>query len=296
MRKKLTGGKVQRGKYSYKGKWFFILPQFIWQVIFGWMPVLVTFVIAFQRFYIMKTPTFIGWDNFSSLFQNQLFFTTLKNTFYYAFLSITLTFLVPILVAILLLEMKKGTIRIMMILWFIPISSMASIVLWKWWYDPRIGLLNGILSRLGLPQLMWLNDARLTMICLVIPGLIMYGPGLIYIASLQSIPQALYDAAELEGAGLWKKIWSITIPRIRPIIAMMLILAVIGSMQVFDQPWVMTAGGPGYTTTTIVLWMYKIAFQHLRFGKASTLGLILFFILIALISIQRKYFKENLDE
>jgi len=120
--------------------------------------------------------------------------------------SIALTFLVPIFVAILLMEMRKSLIRIMMILWFIPVSSMAGIIIWKWFYNPQYGLFNGILQSLGMPTLRWLDDPNLAMICLVLPGLIMYGPGLIYIATLQGIPDELYQAAELEGASFWRKI------------------------------------------------------------------------------------------
>ncbi|GAH68486.1 unnamed protein product, partial [marine sediment metagenome] len=256
----------------------------------------VAFMLSFQKFYVFKACEFVGLDNFRSLFfRTPLMGKAFLNTFYYAFLSISLTFLIPIFVAILLMEMKKNMIRIMMILWFIPVASMAGIIIWKWFYHPQYGLFNGILVTLGLPTLRWLNDPQIAMLCLILPGLIMYGPGLIYIATLQGIPNELYEAAELEGTGFWKKVWFITLPRLRSIMAVMLILSVIGSLQVFDQPFVMTGGGPAFATTTVALLLYQLAFKQLKFGRATALGLILFFIIIAIIVIQRKYFKENLD-
>jgi len=285
----------ERLKFKERVAWAFGMPGLLLQFFFGWFPIGVAFIVAFQKFYIFKPCEYVGWANFSSLLDWDLLPIAFKNTFYYAFLSIALTFLVPIFVAILLMEMKKNVIRVMMILWFIPTSSMAGMIIWKWFYNPQYGLFNAILQTLGLPTSMWLGDPKIAMLCLVLPGLIMYGPGLIYIATLQGIPDELYEAAELEGAGFWKKIWLITLPRLRPIIAVMLILSIIGSLQVFDQPFVMTGGGPGFATTTVLILLWNLAFAQMKYGKATALGVMLFFIIIALVILQRRYFKENLD-
>jgi multiple sugar transport system permease protein len=207
-----------------------------------------------------------------------------------------LTFLLPILVSILLMEMSPRIIRIMMILWFLPVASTAGIVIWKYFYNPNLGLLNGILQSVGLPAQQWLDSPSLAMISLVLPGLILFGPGLVYIASLQGIPEELYEAAELEGAGFFTKIWRITLPRLRPVIAMMLIFSVIGSLQVFEQPFIMTGGGPGYATRTVVMHVYNLSFLAYNLGKATALAIVLFFVIMTLIVIQRRYFRETLDE
>lgn len=276
--------------------WVFIAPGMLVQFVFMWIPIGIAFMLAFQKFYLGKT-LYVGWDNFKYFLpaNNPLTLLVLKNTFCYALMSIALTFLVPIFVAILLMEMKKSVIRVMMILWFIPVASMAGIIIWLWLYNVQYGLLNGILAILGLPQLRWLDDPHLAMLCLVLPGLVMYGPGLIYIATLQGIPEELYEAAELEGASFWQKIWNVTLPRLRPIIAMMLILAVIRSLQVFEQPFIMTHGGPSMATYTAVMYLFDLAFGGMNYGRATALSIILFFIIMTLITIQRKYFKENLD-
>jgi len=296
MRKKPDKAVKKQLAHIRRVGWVTILPQLIYQGIFGWFPILVAFIIAFQTFRIIGPSTFTGWDNFKIVFSDPLLPVVFKNTIYYTILSLALTFVVPIIVAILLLEMRKSMIRVMMLLWFIPISGMAGIIIWKMWYNVNYGLFNQILSALGLPTLRWLNEPHLVILCLVLPGLILFAPGLIYIASLQGIPQELYESAELEGCGFWGKIWYVTLPRMRPIIAMMLLLSVISKMQVFNEPMVMTGGGPGYASRSVVMQIYFRAFQSLKFGEGTALSVIFFFILMALIYIQRKYFKEDIDK
>jgi len=281
-------------KYRGRVKWGFYLPAFLTNIIFGWYPLIMGFIVAFQAYYF-STAEYVGFANFNSVIHDPQLIITFKNTFYYTALSIGLTFFVPIIIAILLMEMRKSTIRIMMILWFIPVAQIAGIMIWKWFYNVNYGLFNGILTSLGLPALGWLNDPKLAMLCLVLPGLIMFAPGLLYIASIQGIPGELYEAAHLEGAGLWQQIWYITLPRLRPIISMMLILAIIRNMQIFTQPFVMTGGGPGMATTTVVMYFFNLAFMNFDFGKASAVALILFIVIGAIIVIQRRYFKESLD-
>ncbi|MCD6231258.1 sugar ABC transporter permease [Candidatus Aerophobetes bacterium] len=286
----------QRLASKYKMGWFFMAPGFIIQAIFGWFPLVVVFVIAFQKFQVIGPSQFVGLSNFRIILDDPMTPIVFKNTLFYTVLSLALTFIIPIIVAIMLLEMSKATIRVMMILWFIPYSSMAGLILWKWFYNPFYGLFNGILVSLGLPTLRWLNDPHLAMLCLILPGLLMFAPGLIYIATLQSIPREYYEAAELEGAGFWQKIWSITLPRIRPIMAMMLILAVINNMQVFNQPMVMTAGGPANATRSVVMYIWELAFNSMYLGRGASLAILLFFLIMILVLLQRKYFKEDLDK
>jgi len=300
MRKKFQkrGGGIQKKQVKHGKSSFFVFafPGLILQLLFGWFPICVAFILAFQKFRMLQPSPFVGLANFRHLFiRNALTGIAFRNVFYYTCLSIGLTFIIPIFIAILLMEMGKNMIRVMMLLWFIPVASMAGIIIWKWFYNIQYGLFNGILTSLGLPTLKWLNDPRLAMLCLVLPGLIMYGPGLIYIATLQSIPEELYEAAELEGVSFWGKIWYITLPRMRPVIAMMLLLAIIGSLQVFDQPYVMTGGGPGFSTFTVVMYIFSLAFDTMKFGEATALAVVLFFIIMAIVVIQRHYFKENID-
>ena len=289
---------LQRKRLTYAqiAGWIFVSPALLVQFIFGWLPVAVAFVVAFQKYYLAKPAEWVGFANFTEVITDPLTPVSFVNTFIYAGLSLGLTFIVPILVAIFLLEMRPGVIRVMMILWFIPVASMAGIVLWKWLYNVHYGALNAMLGGVGLPHLQWLDSPKTAMISLVLPGVIMFGPGLVYIASLQSIPDELYEAAHIEGAGIWQKIWHITLPRIRPVIAMMLIFGVIGALQIFELPFIMTRGGPGTATTTVVMRVYTLAFNSFRMDKATALSIVLFFVIMALIIIQRRYFREDPDQ
>lgn len=293
---KKTKEKSKKLKYIYRMAWILGIPYLVATTLFGWYPIATSLVVAFQKFSILKPSIYVGLDNFKFFIDDPLIYIAFRNILYYSALKIALTFIIPIFIAILLMEMRKSVIRIMMILWFIPVASMAGLIIWKWFYNVQYGLFNGILVSLGLPELMWLQDKNLAMICLVLPGLIMFGPGLIYIATLQGIPEELYEASHLEGASFWQKIWHITLPRIRPIVAMMMLLAIISSLQVFDGPYVMTGGGPNYSTYSVVMFIFELGFQGaMRFGRAAALSIILFVVIMTLIIIQRKYFKENLD-
>lgn len=276
--------------------WLFTLPALLTQTVFGWLPVAFAFVIAFQRYYFVKEPEFVGVKNFQEVLTDPLVATAFLNTFTYAALSLGLTFFVPIFISILLMEMSPRVIRVMMILWFLPIAATAGIAIWKYLYHPRLGLLNGLLGVFGIAPQKWLDDPLLAMISLILPGIVLFGPGLIYIAALQNVPEELYEAAELEGAGLFAKIRFITLPRLRPIIAMMLIFSVIGALQVFEGPFLMTGGGPGYATTTVVMYLYNLAFGAYNLGKSTALAIVLFVVIMLLTGIQRRFFKENVDE
>jgi multiple sugar transport system permease protein len=227
-----------------------------------------------------------------------------RNTFFYAALMLGLTFFVPIFVSIMLMEMPPWLIRIMMLMWFLPIAQMASTILIKYFYNVDYGLFNGLIEKwyvfIGKPEAewvfpRWLNDPDIAMICIVAPALIMYMPGLVYITTLQGISQDLYDAAEIDGCGFFQKIWHVTLPRIRPIITTMLLFALIGAFQVLGPILIMTQGGPGNKTVTVSYYVYKLSFDFLEVGKANALAVIFFIFLMTLTAIQRTFIKESTD-
>ena len=300
----ITGWTSRRGsipppkgpRYLRAAAWAFTIPGVLIQFFFGWFPVLLAFLVGFQHYYLAKPAEFVGLRNFHEVAVDPLTPQVFGNTFYYAALALGLTFFIPIIVSILLMEMPPVVIRVMMVLWFLPVATTAGIVMWKYLYSYNLGLLNGLLVAMHLPRVKWLDDPSLAMFSLVLPGFILFGPGLVYIASLQGIPEELYEAAEVEGAGFWRKVWQITLPRLRPVIAMMLIFSVIGSLQVFEQPFIMTQGGPGYATLVAVMRVYNLAFQAYNVGKATALAIVLFFVIMAIINLQRRYFRESLDE
>jgi len=277
--------------------WLMSLPAIVMHSAFAWLPIALAFLVATQKYYPADPPESVGFQNFANVFNDPMTYTALKNTLIYAGLALLLTFLPPIIVSIMLMELSPRAIRILMLLWFLPVANTAGIVIWQYFYNAELGLFNAIIEYVLGPEarLGWLNDRNLAMLCLVLPGFIMFGPSLIYISVLKSIPDDFYEAAELDGAGFWRKIWHITLPRLRPVIAMMLIFSLIWSLQVFDQPFIMTGGGPGDVTRTVALYIYDIAFANLDFGKGTALAVVFFFVIMVLVILQRTFFKEDID-
>jgi multiple sugar transport system permease protein len=227
-----------------------------------------------------------------------------RNTLYYAALALGLTFFIPIFVSILLMEMKPWVIRIMMILWFFPIAGMASLVLLKFFYNVDYGLLNGLIAKaydlMGKPLVervfpRWLNSPSIAMLCLVLPNIIMFSPGMIYIANLTGMPQDLYDAAEIDGCGFFRKIRHVTLPRMRPLIVTMLIFSVLSSFQAMGDVMILTGGGPGNSTMVMGYYIYKLTFDYLEIGRGNALAMVFFVFLMILTALQRKYVREDND-
>jgi multiple sugar transport system permease protein len=213
----------------------------------------------------------------------------------YAGLSILLTFIMPIIVAILLMEMPRHLLRWMMLLWFIPLSEIASNLVFRYLYNTQYGLFEWVATNvLRLPEQPFLNSSSQVNFWLVFPGLLFFGPGLIYMATLQGIPRSYYEAAEVEGAGFWRKIWTISIPRMRPIISMLLIFAVIDTSQAFEQQMILTKGGPGGASRTVVLYLYELI-QQVRYADATALGVYLFILVMAMVVLYRIFVNDDPD-
>ncbi|MGW6445315.1 carbohydrate ABC transporter permease [Lentzea sp. NPDC055074] len=250
--------------------------------IFSWWPVVRGVVLSFQQVNFVTSPDWVGWENFERLFADPLFGVAWRNTLYFTLLALVLGFGVPFLTAVVLNELRhaKGYFRLLV---YLPVMlpPVVTALLWKWFYDPGPGLFNSVLRGLNLPTLQWLDSASTSMVSLVlvITWANMGSATLIYLAALQTIPGELYEAADLDGAGIVKKVWHVTIPQTKFVILMLLLLQVVATMQVFTEPFIMTGGGPEESTVTVLLLLYRYAFYYNDFGTASALSLILFAVL-----------------
>ncbi|MFF3398720.1 carbohydrate ABC transporter permease [Streptomyces sp. NPDC002659] len=249
---------------------------------FSWYPMVREFVLAFQKTEDGRT-TWAGWSNLSTVFNDPAFWQAWRNTLLFTGLALLLGFAVPFVVALVLNEFRhaQGYLRLLV---YLPVMlpPVASVLLFKYLYDPGYGLLNRILDLLHLPQQQWLQDPDTAMLSVVIAAtwMNMGGATLIYLAALQGIPGELYDAAELDGAGLLRKVWYVTIPQTRLILSLMLLMQIIATMQVFTEPFLLTNGaGPEGSTTTVVYLIYQYAFNFNNYGGAAALGLVLLVLL-----------------
>lgn len=250
--------------------------------VFSWWPIVRGVALSFQQVNFVTSPDWVGWENFERLFADPLFAVAWRNTAYFTLLALVIGFGVPFLTAVVLNELRhaKGYFRLLV---YLPVMlpPVVTALLWKWFYDPGPGLFNSVLRGLNLPTSQWLDSSGTSTISLVlvITWANMGSATLIYLAALQTIPGELYEAADLDGAGLLKKIWHVTIPQTKFVILMLLLLQVVATMQIFTEPFVMTGGGPEESTVTVLLLLYRYAFYYNDFGTASALSLILFAVL-----------------
>jgi multiple sugar transport system permease protein len=261
----------------------FLIGALLCFIFFSWYPMIREFVMAFQRTR-RGTTTWVGFTNFQRIIDDPAFWQAWRNTVYFTVLALVLGFAVPFFVAILLNELRhaKAYLRILV---YLPVMlpPVASVLLFKYFYDPGYGLFNSILRGLHLPTSLWLNSADTAMPSVVIAAtwMNMGSATLVYLAALQGIPGDLYEAAELDGASIWRRIWHVTVPQTRLILSLMLLLQIIATMQEFTEVYLLTGGdGPQGSTTTVVYLMYQYAFNFNNLGSAAALGVIMLLVLI----------------
>ncbi|MCJ7738079.1 MAG: sugar ABC transporter permease [Anaerolineae bacterium] len=258
----------------------FLLGVLLWVVVpaatAGWL--------AFQDWDMITPAEFVGFANFRALLEDKLLLQALKVTAIYTFVSVPLGMVAGFLIALLMNSKVKG-IEAFRTIYYIPsiVPAVANSVLWAWILNSEFGLLNAGLRAIGLPKILWLQKPEWALPALILMSL--WGVGgsmVIYLAGLQGIPQVYYEAADIDGAGPFRKLWYITIPLMSPVIFFNLIMGVIGSFHAFTAGYLITDGGPQNSTLFYVLYMYRNLFDYRKMGYASVLAWVLFFILAAM--------------
>jgi multiple sugar transport system permease protein len=259
-----------------------VLGFLLWQL----GPILGSLLIAFTDWTVAGSPHWIGGQNFQRMFfHDELFLKSLSVTVIYAVVSVPLSMLFAFGLALLLNRKLRGG-SIFRTIFYLPsiVPAIASSVLWLWLFNPDFGLLNAILSTLGIPKQQWIYDESTVLPSLIFMNLWGVGPMMIiFLAGLQAVPKQLYEAVEVDGGKPVHKLWHITIPMLTPTILFNLILSIIDTLQAFTQPYVMTQGGPNNGSLLYVLYLYRKAFQEYEMGYAAALAWILF-VIIAVIS------------
>lgn len=253
-------------------------------------PFLASFVLSFTSYKVGVDSEWIGLRNYQEMFvQDPLFWKSLYNTGYFVFFSVPLSLVGSLLIALLMNRKVRG-IPFFRTMVFVPsiISGVAVAYLWMWLLDPNIGLVNYGLRALGLPAPLWVQSETWAKPAIVLMSLYAIGGStmVIFLAGLQNIPETLYEAANLDGAGNLHKFWNITIPMLSPIILFNFVISIIGAFQIFTQAYVMTGGGPANATMFYVLYLYNVAFWYGRMGYGSALAWILFLIILVFTLIQ----------
>lgn len=269
--------------------YLFVAPLLLGLIIFTYGPVLAAFGLSFTKGDYISAPKWIGLDNYTAIFDDKLFWQSLRNTLYYVAGVVPAGMILSLLLALAMNQKLRGIVFFRTIFFLPTISSSVAIsLMWLWIYNPEFGVFNFLLKQIGIKGPAWLSSSEWAMPAVIIMA-VWRGLGynmLIYLAGLQGIPEVYYEAASIDGAGPWAKFWNITVPLLSPTTFMLLILSVIGAFQVFEYTYVMTQGGPVYATLTLVLYVYNNAFRDFQMGYASALAYLLFFILLGLTIIQ----------
>lgn len=258
---------------------WFLLPALVVFGLFAWYPLVRNAIMAFQTVNFVAPPTWIGFENFRYILGDPQLAAAIRNTVVFTLLALVLGYPVPLLLAIIITEARRGA-TVLRVLAYLPVAlpPVVAVLLWKWFYDPGSGLFNSILRAVGLPGLSWLESSQTALLSLVIEGTWATAGAtmLVYLAALSGISTELYEAAEIDGASILQRIWHITLPRLRGVLLVMLLLQVIGTLQVFTEPYIMTDGGPNNATVTVMLLVYRYAFGPAAdYGAAAALSLML---------------------
>lgn len=273
------------------GPWAFILllPSLIGFLIFVLFPVVASFFLSFTSWDLLTPIKWVGFENYTNLFNDETFRKVLWNTLYFTAVTVPVGIIISLFLAV-ALNQKIRFIKFYRAAYFLPvISSMVAVaVVWQWIYNPEYGLLNFILSLIGIKGPSWLSDTKWAMPAVMITS-IWKGLGfnmLIFLAGIQGISESYYEAADIDGATWFKKFLYITVPLLRPTTFFVTVMAIIGSFQVFDAVFLMTGGGPARSTSVLVHYLYQNGFEYFRMGYASAMAYILFFLVLIFTLIQ----------
>lgn len=273
----------------------FLLPMLLAFGLFSWWPIVRSVIMSVQQTNLVTDPEFVGLDNFRAVLEDPLLATAVQNTLWFALLALVFGYPVPLILAVIMSDVRRAK-GLFSLLAYLPvvIPPAVAVLLWRFFYDAEpTGVFNSILGKVGLGPVPWLEDPAWAMPSLVIEATWAAAGGtvIIYLAALVSVPPEQYDAAEVDGAGVLGKVWHVTLPHLRGIMLITLILQIIGTAQVFLEPYLFTDGGPNNSTLTVLLLVYRYAFQNTTggdYGKATALSLML---AVALALLSLVYFR-----
>jgi multiple sugar transport system permease protein len=265
--------------------YMFISPWLIGFLVFFLYPLLSSLYYSFTRYEIGGRPMWIGLRNYVDMFTDPRYLNSIKVTFIFALVSVPLITAVSLGLALILSQQLRG-INLFRSIYFMPsVMPMVAVSLTFFYVlRPETGPLAGLLSIFGIEGPRWLGEPEwaLPALIMIYVWLVFGGQMVIYMAGIKGIPSDLYEVAEIDGAGGWAKFWNVTIPMLTPTIFLNLVLGIIGAMQIFDIPYVMTEGGPADATRTYMIHLYNRGWVEIRMGSGSAMGWILFLIIMAI--------------
>jgi multiple sugar transport system permease protein len=278
--------------------WVLIAPAMIGFLVFAVYPTVRGVYLSFTEFRVLTPPTWTGLDNFREMIGDAVFWSSLRVTAYFVVIAVGLTVLMAVITAAVLHRLTDSTVvRGLFILPFL-ISGVVAATVWSWMLDPQLGIVNILIEALGGDAIQFLSSREwaIPSIAFIHVWKNLGYTAIILFAGLQTIPSQVYEAGRIDGASEPRMFWSLTIPLLRPILALVLVLNVIGAFQVFDLVSVTTKGGPANASNVLQMYIYSKAFGQFDFGYAAAMSLALFAILIAITFMQMRLLRANESE
>lgn len=277
----------------------FIAVALVVYALFTAYPVIKAFIISFQEYKPLGS-TYIGFDNYVATFESSLFWKSIRNTLVYTLLTVPFNLFLSFVIAIMILPLRKKVQSVFKGIYYLPTvaSGVALSVVWLWIYDPLpAGIFNKLISFFGISNQNWLGSSATAMLALVMMSwLSSHGAAIIiFLAALIGIDNSYYEAADLDGASFLQKLQHIVVPFVKPTILFLLVTAVIGSFQVFQNAYLMTGGGPNHSTTMVGLLIFDNAFKYFEFGKAAAQSLVLAAVIALVSLIQFKFLGKEIE-
>lgn len=289
------GARLRRGRSDFRVAMFFIAPAFVGLIAFYVFPTLRGLYLSFTEYSILGSPEWVGTDNYERLFADPLFWNALVVTLQYVFINIVLQTTLALGLALLMHRVARSTFVRGILLMPYLMANVIAALLWFWMLDYNIGIVNQVIDWLGMPRVAFFGsqDWAIPTQAVINTWRHMGYVALLLFAGLQSIPNTLYEAASLDGANPFQQFGRITLPLLRPVLALVLILTVTGSFQVFDTVAVTTQGGPVNASRVLQYYIWQKAFTEQEFGYGSAIAVILFLILAAVAFIQMRVLRGN---
>jgi len=269
--------------------YLFLAPNFIGFIIFLLFPICFAFLIMLTDWSLAKPPAFVGLENFETMVNDRLFWKSLGNSFYYTFVAVPTGIFIAFWLALALNRKMRGIIFFRTI-YFLPqiTLTVAAATIWRWIYQPEIGMINHMLDWFGIDGPKWIHDTKWAMPSVIIMSN-WQGIGfamLILLAGLQGIPEEYYEAASIDGASGWQRMRYVTLPMLTPALFFVVVTSLIGAFQSFDQFFVLTQGGPAHATTPLTLYIFQNAFTFFKMGYGAALASVVFVIILIITIVQ----------
>lgn len=274
--------------------YLFLLPALIVFAVFIAEPLIASFVLSFADYSIILPTEFIGWDNYVQFFNDERLARVALNTLKFVLILVPMHLVAGLLLALAVTKVAsmKWKYLYRTAFYFPVLATTAAVaVAWVYMFDNNFGVLNYLLGLLGMDAVPWLNDPFWVYVSVAVFSLWKFvgNPFLYYLIGLQNIPKTMYEAAEIDGANKFQSFFRITLPMLTPTVFFVVVITLIGAIQIFDEPYLITGGGPGDASATISLYIYELAFETKTMGYASTVSLGLFVVIMAITVMQFRF-------